>query len=154
MLPRGEIQWISGKERRNSVKKRPKSVTVISWLYIVLGGLSVITSLATLNNSMLLDWMHAGLLPVEVQIAWSIISMLLVVVASIAMLNGQNWGRFLFVVVGVIGILVSFLRPIEARAFLGSIWFAMIFYFLFRADANEYFANRVYSSSQPPNATM
>jgi len=49
------------------MKTRPVSVTVIAWILIAIGGLSIITSTAMINNPQTRELMSKNPLPIPVQ---------------------------------------------------------------------------------------
>jgi hypothetical protein len=80
--------------------KRPTSVSVIAWILIVMSGISMITSTISLNNPMARELMAKSPLPIPLQFAMLYAGLLITLVSGIAMLKGQNWARFLYVVWG------------------------------------------------------
>jgi len=121
--------------------KRPTSVTVVAWILIVSGGISLITTTAMINNPTALDLMSKSPLPIPVQYAISYIGMFVMVVSGIVMLKGHNWGRFLYVVWTVIGFLIGIVTsPMRAAMIPGLVIFLIFAFFLFRPNANEYFS--------------
>ncbi len=49
------------------MKKRPTSVTVIAWILIVTGGVSLVATTAAINNPVTLELMSKSPLPIPVQ---------------------------------------------------------------------------------------
>jgi hypothetical protein len=82
------------------MKTRPTSVTVISWILIVAGGISLISTTATINNPMTRELMSKSLLSVPAQYAITYLGLLITIVSSIMMLKGYNLARFLYVIWG------------------------------------------------------
>jgi cytochrome b subunit of formate dehydrogenase len=72
------------------MKIRPTSVTVICWILIVLGGVSLITSTLMWNNPMTKELMARGPLPVPVQYAMMYVGILVMdkTVRAFCMLSG------------------------------------------------------------------
>jgi hypothetical protein len=125
------------------MNKRPKSVTVISWILIVLGGISLISTTAMFNNPTALDLLSKSPLPISVQYVISYLSVLIIIVAGIVMLKGQNWGRLLYVVGNIIGFVIGVTTsPMKAAMIPGFIIFLIVAFFLFRPKANEYFSKQ------------
>lgn len=129
--------------------KRPTSITVISWIYIVLSVLSLLASLASLGNSN--PSMQAAMqqafdsiyrVPRSVLYVQGFISLVIALVCAIGFLKGINWSRWLFVILSVLGIVLSL---VEARHIIfGSIIFGLIIlaivsYFLFCKTGNAWF---------------
>lgn len=122
---------------------RPTSVSVIAWILIVTSGISLITSTVSLNNPMLKEIMAKSLLPMALQFVMLYMGLLITIVAGIAMLKGQNWARFLYVVWSAIGFVIGIVAsPMKAAIFFSLVVFAVITFFLFRPKANEYFSQK------------
>lgn len=123
---------------------RPTSVTVICWIYIVLSVLGVIPIL--LLSVMPLDANTQNLiaqnpLPLNAQIALGVFSMLVNLLCSIMMLKGKSWARTLFVAWALVGFGISFATsPVKLMLFPSLIVWAIVVFFLFRPNANAYFA--------------
>ena len=123
------------------MKKRPTSVTVIAWILIVLGGISLITSTLMITNPMTRDMMSQSPIPISVQFAMMYIGSLITLVASIAMLKGHNWARLLYMIWNVVGLVVSFATsPMKAAMIPSLVVFIIIAFFLFRLKANIFFS--------------
>lgn len=120
--------------------KRPTSISVISWYFILGGGISLITTTAMINNPMVQDWMAQNPIPIPVQYAMNYIGLLVMIVSGVAMLKGANWARYLFaiwtLVVSVPGIVTSGMKAISIPGF---VVFLVIAFFLFRPKATAFF---------------
>lgn len=122
------------------MKKRPTSLTVISWILIVLGGISIISTTAMINNPVALELMRKSPIPIPIQYAISYIGLLVMIVSGIAILKRQNWARFLYVTWSAIGFVISILTsPMKAAMIPSLVVFLIIAFFLFRPKASEYF---------------
>lgn len=123
------------------MKKRPTSISVIAWILIVIGVISLITTTAMFNNPMARDIMAKSPLPIPVQYAMGYIGLLVMIVSGIAMLKGQNWARFLYVTWSLIGFVIGIATsPMKAAMIPGLMVFVIITFFLFRPKANEHFS--------------
>ena len=115
------------------MNKRPRSITIIGWLFVVFGSIALI----------------AGLLPrVDITVAqrlaelkthWYVhLSRIFMILSGVFVLYGFNWGRWLLVAwLGfhvIIGVLHSPLQMLIHTLFL-----AIGVYFLFRPPASAYF---------------
>ncbi len=121
--------------------KRPPSITVIAWILIITGGISLITSTASLNNPMVKELMAKSPIPIPVQYAMMYIGLLVSIVSGIGMLKKQNWARFLYIICGAIGFLIGlFTSPMKMALIPGLLFFAIIVFFLFRPIAKQYFS--------------
>jgi hypothetical protein len=131
------------------MKKRPLSVTVISWILIVIGALSIATEMAMRDNPMVRDMMARTPMPVSVQYALQYLGLALTVVSGIFMLRGKAWARLLYVAWGAVGLLIGLATsPVKMAMIPGTVIFAIIVFFLFRRSAGEYF-----SPSAPQNGS-
>ena len=120
--------------------ERPKSVTVIAWILIVTGAISVFTSLSSLNNPMVKELMSKSPLPISLQYAMMYIGLAVSVISGVGMLKGQNWARFLYVIWGAIGFLIGLVTsPMKAAMIPGLLFFAIIVFFLYRPASTQYF---------------
>src|SRR5215510_4600593 len=107
------------------MRTRPTSITVVAWILILMGGISLITMTLmistgmidkfTVDNPAARELMNKSPIPVPVQYAMTYVTLLIELVSGIAILKGQNWGRWLYVV--------------------GTV-------FLFRPKANQYFSDQ------------
>lgn len=126
--------------------KRPTSVTVIAWILIVMGGISMISTAAMIDNPMVHEAMSQNPVPIPVQYVISYIGLLIMLVSGISMLRGRNWARVLYVawsaIAFVFWLATSPMKPAMIPSF---VIFLVIVYFLFRPKANEYFA-----ATEPP----
>jgi len=123
------------------MKKRPTSITVIAWILIVMGGISLITSTISLNNPTAKELMGRSLIPIPVQYVMMYVGLFITLVSAIAMLKGKNWARFLYVIWGIIGFIVGITTsPMKTAMIPGMVIFIVVVIFLFRPKANEYFA--------------
>lgn len=122
------------------MNQRPVSITVISWILIVIGTISLISTTAMLNNAAVLELMAKSPLPIPVQHALSYAGLLVTMVCGIAMLKGKNWARLLYVIWGVIGFVIGIATaPMKAAMIPGFVIFAVIVFFLFRPKATAFF---------------
>ena len=120
---------------------RPTSVTVISWILIVLAVLSLVTTTLMMENPQAQELMRKSPVPLSVQYALSYVNLAILLVCGIAMLKGRNWGRWLYVAGSAVGLLVGVVTsPVKAALIPGVVIFAVVTFFLFRPKANRYFA--------------
>ena len=123
------------------MKVRPTSVTVIAWLLIVLGAVKLPWTLTFRYDPTIKELMaRNSSLPIPVQYFDLYVSLLMAIVSGIAMLKGQNWGRLLYVIGSLIGLLLLFATsPMRPILILAPVPTLIIVFFLFRPDANRYF---------------
>lgn len=113
------------------MKKRPISVTIVSWVYIV-AGIGGIAAHATE-----LDLRH----PFSNDVVLALIVRLLAVVAGIFMLRGANWARWLAIVWIAFHVVLSAFHSFPSAAF-HALLLAVFAYFLCRGQANTHFHAR------------
>jgi hypothetical protein len=107
------------------MKRRPLSITIISWIFIIFGSIALLS----------------GVLPIaDLKSHWYVhLSRLLQIVAGVFMLYGRNWARWLLVAWIAFHIVVGALHGIGPLV-MHVVIFSVILFFVFRRDANEYFA--------------
>jgi len=131
-----------------TMRTRPTSITVIAWILILMGGISLVTTTvvinsATINNPAMQELLSKSLIPVPVQYAMTYIGLLVMLVSGVAMLKGQNWARWLYVVGTALGFLIGVMTsPLKGAMIPGFVVFVVVTFFLFRPKANEYFSDQ------------
>ncbi len=122
------------------MNKRPTSVTVIAWIILVTGALSLLTIAFAMNNPMAQELMAKSPVPVPVQYFISFVGLLISIVSAIFMLRGANWARMLYIVLRAIGFLFSlFTSPAKLLLIPGFFIYAVFVFFLLRPKASAYF---------------
>ncbi len=123
------------------MKTRPTSVTVISWILIAMGAISLITTTAMINNPTVKELMGKSPFPIPVQFAMTYAGLLMTIVAGSGMLKGFNWARLLYVCWSAIGSIIAFATsPMKAAMIPGVVVFLVITFFLFRPKATAFFS--------------
>ncbi|HWF93122.1 MAG TPA: hypothetical protein VN684_12610 [Terriglobales bacterium] len=110
--------------------KRPLAVTIISWIYIVVGVLGLVFHLKEYRIQ------H----PFEYDIVWIAIVEIAAIVAGIFMLRGSNWARWLALAWIGFHVGLSIFHPWQELA-IHSALFIVIAYFLFNRPSKKYFRN-------------
>ena len=106
------------------MNQRPRSITIISWIFIIFG------SIALLSGEPFGD----------IKSHWYVhLSRLLQIVAGVFMLYGRNWARWLLVAWIAFHIVVGALHGVGTLV-MHVVIFSFILFFVFRRDANAYFA--------------
>jgi hypothetical protein len=107
------------------MKSRPLSITIISWIFIIFGSIALLS----------------GVLPLaDLKSHWYVhLSRILQIVAGVFMLYGRNWARWLLVAWIAFHIVVGALNGITSLV-MHVVIFSVILFFVFRRDANVYFA--------------
>ena len=110
--------------------KRPFAITVLSWLFIALGAVSLAMDGRYVAGH---GWGRDE--------GWVILVHGLAVVAGAFMLRGAEWARWLTVLWMVFHVAITVLNAWRGFAF-HAILFAGITFLLFRADARAWFRSR------------
>lgn len=115
------------------MNKRPRSITVISWIFIALGSIGFLASLQPYLDSapaQSIAYLKAH---------WMVhLARIVAVVSGVLMLYGFGWARWLLVVWMGFHIVLSALHS-TLQLLMHSLLFAVILYFLFRPQASAYF---------------
>ena len=116
------------------MKARPLSVTIISWVFMLLGSISLVSGLLPLAGA------NGTQLIAEFKTHWMVhLSHLAALVGGLFMLRGHNWARWLIVAWMVFHVVIGALHgwiPLLTHVVI----FSSILFFLFRRNASEYFA--------------
>lgn len=122
------------------MRRRPLSVSIISWIFIVLAVLGLGGILVFMNVPEVRETVEKGRLSPEMQLAWSIAGLAVLAVSGIGMLSGRNWARLLYVIWTVFSIIAGlFTAPSPAAMIPSLVAFLVFAYFLFCPAANDYF---------------
>ena len=119
---------------------RPKSVTVISWLLIIMASISIVSSALTYNNPDVVKLMELSAIPITMQYMIMAVGLLIMIISGIGMLYGKNYARILYVSWTPIAIIISLLTsPAKTMMIPSIVLFLIIVFFLFRTESNIYF---------------
>ncbi len=122
------------------MQTRPTSVTVISGILIVMGGISLIGSTLMLNSPLAKELMASSPIPVSVQFAILYVWAAVMIASGLAMLKGKNWARLLYVIWGAVGGLMGLATsPTKVAMIPSLVLYGIIVFFLFRPKVREYF---------------
>jgi len=134
------------------MRTRPTSITVIAWILILMGGISLLTTTLMIgygmfdkimiDNPAARELLSKSLIPVPVQYAMTYAASLIMFVSGVALLKGQNWGRWLYVIGTAAGFLIGIITsPLKEAMIPGFVVFVVVTIFLFRPNANKYFSD-------------
>jgi hypothetical protein len=123
--------------------KRPTSISVIGWYLILIPVISLIASTLSIGDPKVKALMERNPIPFEVQVAILYLGLSITILSGIGMLNGQNWARLLYVGWSAFGSAVGIATsPMKSAMIPGLVVFAVATFFLFRPEANAYFATK------------
>ena len=120
------------------MNKRPLSITVVSWIFIATGCISLVRGLLPLVRASASK--HIAELNAQELVDVGIVSAsgLLAILGGVFMLHSFNWARWLCVVWMGFHFMVSILHSLFELA-VHSVLFAVILFFLFQPRASAYF---------------
>jgi hypothetical protein len=122
------------------MNKRPTSVSVIAWILIVMGCISIIMTISMTNNPTAVELMKKNPLPIPLQYAINFLGLGIMIASGAAMLKGLNWGRLLYITWTLIAIIIGlFTSPMKAMLLPSLVFLVIVIFFLFRPKANEFF---------------
>lgn len=111
------------------MKRRPRSVTIISWFFLIFGSIALLSGLLPTSNLSL----------EQLKGHWMVhLSRFLAIVAGLFMLRGHNWARWLLVAWIAFHIVLSALHS-ALQLLIHAMIFGVILFFLFRRPASAYF---------------
>ncbi len=138
--------------------KRPASVTIIAWIFIVASGLNLVNLSRVLTQRKALQFEIADKVPFwaippyadfkvvgksEVIVAlWSVVAGAIGLISGIAILKGLNWGRLLYLFSMPISIVLTWLHGFHTIDTLKVIFYVIFLVFLTRPAASLFFARR------------
>jgi len=120
------------------MNNRPRSITIISWLFIAAGSVGLLYHLSEFSSR--LDF---GLIAI-------LLLRLMAILAGVCMLRGCNWARWLLAAWMAYHVVLSAFHSVTELA-LHTLLFGAIGYFLFRPQSSAYFLGVRTPSS--PSAT-
>ena len=116
------------------MKGRPLSITIISWLFIMLGSIALVSGLLPMVSA------TSAQRVADLKSHWMVhLSRAAQIVGGLFLLRGHNWARWLLVAWIAFHIVISALHSVPQLAIHVAI-FSVILYFLFYRRASEYFA--------------
>ena len=110
-------------------RKCPTSITILSWLYILVGVLGTAAHYEDFR-------MHK---PMVNEFVWITVLGVAAVLAGILMLEGRGWARWLALAWIASHVVISAFHPLQ-ELILHSIMLVLFSYLLFRREAREFFS--------------
>jgi hypothetical protein len=125
------------------MRERPRSVTVIGWILIVMGGVSGIQTTVGLSDPKTKELMSRFLMPIFISYTVSYLGLFVSLLCGIGMLKARNWARFLYVIWGAISLVITYVNwgtlPGKIVLLPPLMFFLVITLSLFNPKVNEYF---------------
>ena len=128
------------------MNKRPRSVTVISVLFIAFGGVALLRDLLPRVDVVAAQFIAEMKGQHTLEYVFILPTHALAVVSGVFMLRGFNWARCLLIVWVGSHVIIGFLHSPVAGLVHGML-FSVVVYFLFRPRASVYFLG---SRAGPP----
>ena len=126
------------------MSQRPRSVTVISWLLIVVGAVGCLTFTVSLSILTSRQLLAHGPMPLSVSIADAYLAIVVGIVSGIFMLKAANWARRLYVIfTGVSVVVTAALFGVSLSLLPGTLFYGIAVLLLSRPAVNEYFGDRL-----------
>jgi hypothetical protein len=110
------------------MNKRPRSVTVISWLFVAAGAIGLAYHATEFKAQR----------PFQYEVVWVCLVRLLAILCGVFMLRGRNWARWLLLVWIAYHVILSAFHSLSELV-VHSLLFAVVAYFLLRPQASAYF---------------
>ena len=125
------------------MQNRPLSIAIIAWFLGITALLGVYGSLTMGSNPVAMKMLAQTHVPLLFLQVWGVFGCLVTLISAYAIWKGEPWGRVLYVVWSVIGIVVSFFTsPIQSLILVSIVFLVVVSAFLFTNRANEWFAAR------------
>ena len=125
------------------MEKRPLPLTIIGW-FLILGGLFGAYSALTMgSNEVALRMMEDSGMSLRFQQALAVIGAAVALVSAYGIFKGLPWSRVLYVGWSVIALAIGLATsPFKGIMMLSVLFLVVIAYFLFRPEADSWFAAR------------
>ncbi|MBI9075819.1 MAG: hypothetical protein JEZ02_10440 [Desulfatibacillum sp.] len=131
------------------MKKRPLSITIISWLLIIIGLNTVFLTLLVMPTSPAVKGYSLANLPPDLFYILAFCSAGICLFSGMFMLGGANWARYLFLVYGGGGLGWTFATTAGKGILLpGLVAFGITLFFLFKPGARAFFDPRAVTATQ------
>jgi hypothetical protein len=136
--------------------RRPTPVTAIAWILIVFGifGLLLTSKNMIWPSASRIERMASSPVPIPVQYAILAAADFLSLLMAYLLLGGKSSGRWLYAIVEPLRFVYALIQGSTTMMILpGLLMFAVIIYFLFRKDANIFFAAGSANAALQPKPT-
>src|SRR6267142_239637 len=109
------------------MSKRPRSIKIISWLFIAVGSIGLLYHLS--------EWTPRH--PIDLALVGVCLIRLLAIVSGVFMLRGSNWARWLLIVWMVYHVILSAFHSLSEAA-MHVVLFGVVAYLLLRPQSLTY----------------
>jgi hypothetical protein len=120
------------------VSRRPIAITLIGWLFILVGCGSLVSHVWRFTGDIARDGTRAASAQAIRDLAYANISAVVALVAGVFLLRGRNWARWLCVIWLGFHVLLSYGHSVD-RLIVHSLLFVGFTYLLFRPQAAGHF---------------
>ncbi|MEW6302826.1 MAG: hypothetical protein AB1705_05100 [Verrucomicrobiota bacterium] len=120
------------------MNKRPRSITIISWIFIVMGAGASLTRLLPPVDPTAAQHIAGFKAQHPVQYYFLFAGPILALVCGVFLLRGCNWARWLLTVWLGSHVVIHFLHS-PVKALVPAVASSVLIYFLFRPPAKEFF---------------
>jgi hypothetical protein len=130
------------------MNKRPKSITIIAWILIVVGGLGLIS-----NSLSVLDVLDASahgrnVSPFFPMLILGYVGAGIVLTSGVGILKARNWARHLYTVWGIIGLIIVLLAsPFKILFIPNLIFYLVVLSYLYKPGADDYFGDNAVTNA-------
>jgi len=123
--------------------KRPISLTIVAWIVVILGAISLIGAVAIgmlPNGAETVAKMHMSMNAYRLL---GLVGAVVSFVCAYGILKGLPWSRVLYLLWSVIGLVIGFYTTPQKALLLVNLVILIVFaFFLFRENANDWFQAR------------
>jgi hypothetical protein len=127
------------------MKSRPTSVTVVCWLLVstgILGAILEVGIMSCHDPHFAVSVSHSAV-PVQIQCGFSLLGSIITTICGLAMLEGKNWARLLYLIWSGLSLLALLIAsPDKLNVIPSAILFGLIALFLFQPKTVEYFQKK------------
>jgi hypothetical protein len=120
------------------MNKRPLAITIVSWIFIAVGCISLVVNLRPINEvpAQLLSELKGQH---HIELWFVVISAVSALVGGVFMLYGCNWARWLLVVWFAFHVIISLLHS-RIEVLIHTLLFGVLLFLVFRRPASAYFS--------------
>lgn len=125
------------------MEKRPTSMTVIGVLLIIFALFGAFGVIAAGSNPIMTQALAQIHMSLAVYQAYGALGIVISLACAYGIMKGQPWGRVLYLVWGILGLVVGlFISPMKAALVLSLVFLVIICGFLWTNTANDWFQAR------------